>query len=330
MPASLSPRRRRARGARAVCVVAAAAALAGLAPLACAPARATSPAAAPRAAAPGPLFIVGGGRQPPALVEAFVRLAGGAGRARIVVLAMASSEGQAGGAEKARDLAALGARATSVWLTRAQAEGDSAARLLDSATGIWFGGGDQGRLMAVLRGTPVAAAIARRRAAGAVVGGTSAGAAVMSAVMLTGDFRPAAAAPGVPVDTGALAGDNGLTTIARDRVVVADGFGLLPDAVVDQHFLARRRHNRLVSVVLERAPHLGVGIDEGTALVVGPDGRWRVEGASAVVVYDARRATVTTAGAPLGASGVTMHVLTAGSTFDPRTGAAALAGAAAR
>jgi cyanophycinase len=113
-------------------------------------------------------------------------------------------------------------------------------------------------------------------------------------------------------------------TIERDNVVVTDGFGLIADAIVDQHFLRRKRHNRLVSLVLERAPHLGVGIDESTALVVEPDGRWRVSGASVAVVYDARRAAVTPAGTTLGASGVTMHVLPAGARFDVATGRATL------
>jgi cyanophycinase len=113
-------------------------------------------------------------------------------------------------------------------------------------------------------------------------------------------------------------------TIDRDNVIVADGFGLLSNAIVDQHFLRRRRHNRLVSLVLERAPHLGVGIDESTALIVEPGGRWRVAGASVAVVYDARRATITPAGATLGAIGRQMHVLPAGSRFDPQTGAATL------
>ncbi|CAA9555980.1 MAG: Cyanophycinase [uncultured Thermoleophilia bacterium] len=94
---------------------------------------------------------------------------------------------------------------------------------------------------------------------------------------------------------------------------------------MDQHFVRRKRHNRLVSLVLERPVRLGVGIDESTALVVEPDGRWRVAGASAAVVYDARRSAVTAPGAPtLGATGVVMHVLPAGSRFDPRSGTAAL------
>jgi cyanophycinase len=96
-------------------------------------------------------------------------------------------------------------------------------------------------------------------------------------------------------------------------------------AIVDQHFIRRERQNRLLSAVLERPSLLGVGIDEGTALEVGPDGRWRVLGESAVVIYDARQARVTDARRRLlGATGLRVHVLPAGSVFDPRSGHAEL------
>jgi cyanophycinase len=117
---------------------------------------------------------------------------------------------------------------------------------------------------------------------------------------------------------------NDFITIDRDNVVVDSGFALVGNAIIDQHFVRRRRHNRLVSLVLERPPHLGVGVDESTALVIHPDGSWTVEGASVAVIYDARRAATTATGRTLGAAGVTMHVLPAGSTFDPRSGQAKL------
>ena len=273
--------------------------------------------AARRASPRGTLFIVGGGPQPPALVEEFVRLAGGPGHAKIIVFAMASSDGKASGEEKAADLRKLGAEAVNVWANHDEANTDSVTHLLDGATGIWFGGGDQVLLTKALHGTRTEAAIHARYTAGAVVGGTSAGAAVMSAAMITGDERH----PGGvrPVKDSAS-----YMTIARDNMIMADGFGLLTNAVVDQHFLRRRRSNRLVSVVLEQPSHLGVGIDESTALIVRPDGKWRVMGESAAIVYDARKARITPAGRTLGATDVVMHVLPDGATFDPKTGRATL------
>lgn len=274
---------------------------------------AASSATSPR----GYLFIVGGGPQPAELVERFVALAGGRGQAKIVVFAMASESGARSGEEKAADLRALGAQARNVWVTREQANTDSVAHLLDDATGIWFGGGDQARLAKVLRGTKTEAAIHSRYAAGAVLGGTSAGAAVMTTPMITGDER---APGGARRDT-----TQSFITIARDNVVTDSGFTLLRDVIVDQHFVRRKRHNRLISLVLEKEPHLGVGIDESTALIIQPDGRWTVAGASVAIVYDARKAAITPASSPvLGASGVQLHVLPAGSTFDPRTANASI------
>lgn len=75
-------------------------------------------------------------------------------------------------------------------------------------------------------------------------------------------------------------------------MITADGFGFITDAIVDQHFVRRKRHNRLISLVLESPQRLGVGIDESTALMIGPDGIWRVMGASVVVIHDARGASV--------------------------------------
>jgi cyanophycinase len=113
-------------------------------------------------------------------------------------------------------------------------------------------------------------------------------------------------------------------TIARDNIVVDSGFALLTNAIVDQHFVRRKRHNRLLSLVLEHPVRLGVGIDESTALVVEPDGRWRVAGASVAVIYDARRAALTPTAATLGGTGIQIHVLPAGSRFDPASGVATL------
>ena len=107
--------------------------------------------------------------------------------------------------------------------------------------------------------------------------------------------------------------------------MTARGFGLLPGAIVDQHFVRRRRNNRLLSLVLENPTLIGVGIDESTALEVDPDGVRKVLGDSVAVVFDARKAALTKASSgPLGASDVRLSVLPSGSAYDPRTGASRL------
>ena len=268
----------------------------------------------------GTLFLVGGGPQPETLVRRFVDLAGGPGRARIVVLAMASSAGRTSGEEKATQFRGLGADATNLWFDRAGADADTIVARLRSATGIWFAGGDQSRLADVLRGSRSLDAIREAwRDRGAVVGGTSAGAAVMSTPMITGSERRRGGGR-YPSDS-----SEAFLTIERQNVETAEGFAFLTDVVVDQHFVRRRRHNRLMSLVLEAPPHLGAGIDESTALVVLPNGQWVVEGASVVVVYDARGARRRDVGAHgVAAADVLVHVLTAGSRFEPRRGVVVL------
>ncbi len=286
------------------------------------PGCASSSARTRRAADPiprGHLLIVGGGPVPDSLIARFFELAGGAGRARIVVLPMASEDPDAG-IELTETFRKLGATAERVVLDRAAADTAGGAARLSGATGIWFGGGDQAKLTAAIGGTRAEFEIHARYLAGAVLGGTSAGAAVMSTPMITGDERrPGGDRPPARDSSDAF------MTIARDNVVTTRGFSLIGGTVIDQHFVRRRRNNRLVSVVLEHPELVGIGIDESTALEVGPDGPWRVLGESVAVVYDARDATITPPGAPvLGATGIRMLVLPAGSRYDRATGNALL------
>jgi cyanophycinase len=145
---------------------------------------------------------------------------------------------------------------------------------------------------------------------GAVIGGTSAGAAIMSRVMITGDQR------GEPDRKADFA------VVRRGATLTSTGLGLVTNAIVDQHFIARRRQNRLVGVTLEHPELIGVGIDEATALVVLPDGSWEVEGDGSVMVFDARGVKVRQEGphANLGANGVGFHLLLPGDRWDPTAG----------
>ena len=266
------------------------------------------------AATRGYLFIVGGGPQSAEMVQHFVDLAGGK-KAKIVVFAMASSDGKASGEEKAEDLRKLGADARNYFIDQNEANSDSMVKNMEGVTGVWFGGGDQVLLAKALLGTRVEKAIHARYEAGAVVGGTSAGAAVMSNPMLTGEERhPGGVRP--PSDS-----SDHFMTIARDNIELVPGFGMIKGVLIDQHFLRRRRHNRFISAVLDTPPHFGAAIDESTALIVHPDGHWSVMGESAVSIYDGRHATITPAGAPvLGESGLILSVLPSGGSYYPATG----------
>lgn len=227
---------------------------------------------------PGNLIIVGGRDTPMAVQQRFVSLAGGAGRTRIALFPMASTQFDEEAREVMADLRKLNADTHLINLDRQEAQAEATAQRLETFTGYWFLGGDQNRLAATLLGTRALDVIERRYQEGAVVGGTSAGAAVMTSEMLTGREKP---------DKGEA------PLIARGAIDLARGFGFLPEAIIDQHLLKRARYNRLLSAVLDRPQLVGIGIDEETALQVRPDGRWEVLGNSYVKIIDARGARLT-------------------------------------
>lgn len=260
----------------------------------------------------GSLIIVGGGDTPAAVQERFVALAGGPGKARIALFPMASTAFDEEAREVMADLQKLNADTTLLNMDRKEADTEATARFLEHFTGYWFLGGDQNRLAAMLLGTRALDVIERRYQEGAVVGGTSAGAAVMTNEMLTGKPK---------------AGKGELPAISRGSIDVGKGFGLLPGAIVDQHFLKRARYNRLLSAVLDQPHLIGAGIDEETALQVRADGRWEVLGNSYVKVIDARRARMThDRKSHVAAGNIRLHILPKGSVFDPRRGEITLPG----
>lgn len=258
----------------------------------------------------GSLIIVGGGDTPYTIQKRFVELAGGPGRARIAIFPMAATEYDEEAEEVLAEFTWLGAETVILNMDREQAQSRSMDTILTGFTGYWFLGGDQNILAASLLGTRALRTIEFQYEKGAVVGGTSAGAAVMTATMLTGERRTA---------SGRINEDP--NAVALRSTEVTPGFGLLPGAIIDQHFSRRSRDNRLVSAVLDNPQLLGVGIDEETALIVRPDGRWEVLGNGHVKIYDARRAYIVNEdNDTVGASGIRMHVLPRGSRFDPKLG----------
>jgi cyanophycinase len=187
--------------------------------------------------------------------------------------------------------------------TRAEADDPMAAALLEEVTGVFMTGGNQAKLSSTLAGTRLGEAIRRAYDLGAVVGGTSAGASVVTNHMITG-------------------GAEGVT--AKERMAqLAAGLGLIDGVIVDQHFDQRHRYGRLLSLVAHSPGQLGVGIDEDTAVVV-TEGRYvEVIGRGAVTIFDGVKAETTAYRAkrtqPLMVSGVVLHALPAGSRFDIKT-----------
>ncbi len=255
----------------------------------------------------GSLFIIGGGHRTPEMMRQFVDLAGGPEKARLVVIPNASADGDTSCRDMADEFRALGVRTVDCCLlTHEQASDPRSAAQLDGATGIYFTGGDQVLVTKALVGTPVHRKLLELYQAGAVMGGTSAGAALMSKVMITGDEK-------LNRDT-----VNAFVSIRKDNIVTVEGMGFLTNAIIDQHFVRRKRHNRLISVVLEHPELVGVGIDEATAIVVRHGDLFDVIGSGSVVVYDATHATGirTDRRGNLSADGLTLHILIAGDSYE--------------
>lgn len=260
----------------------------------------------------GYLYIVGDGAETPELMQRFVALAGGVGRASIFILPMASSLPDTAGRRHVALLQSLGVqRAQYVVFSREQALQPAFADTLKQATGVFFTGGDQSRLADVLVGTPVQEKLKELLRSGVAIGGGSAGAAIMSKIMITGDEL-------LHTDTTVS-----FVSIWRENIKTAEGLGFMEDAIIDQHFVRRKRHNRLISVVLEHPELIGIGIDEKTAIVVAPNHSFEVVGKSCVVIYDARKASPIRSGPwhTIGGANLRMHVLLDGDRYNIGTGA---------
>jgi cyanophycinase len=245
------------------------------------------------AVAQGAVVVVGGGTTSPEIVARTLELAGGKGVAIVAVLPQSSAEPDAGVASVGMWLEAGAKEAVNVSFTDRAA----ARAALDRATLLWMPGGDQNRFMKAIEGTGLDDVIRARHAAGAVIGGTSAGAAVLADEMFTGDAD--------------------LKSLTAGSTVTARGLGIVPGLLIDQHFLTRQRDNRLISAVFDHPALVGVGIDESTAVIVRGNG-FDVIGRSVVVIVDARHASIdkAAAGRPISGTGVMLAVLHAGQSYS--------------
>lgn len=255
-------------------------------------------------AGPGPLVIVGGAEDKAGrstVLRRFVRLAGGKGRARIVVVPTASSVQPEMIAMYTEVFTRLGAADVTAVTphTRREAADPALAAATAGATGIYLTGGNQVKLSQIVTGTALGDAIHNAHDRGVAIGGTSAGASIMSTHMIS-------------------LGHEGLTP-RQGTSQLSAGLGLLDGLVIDQHFDQRGRYGRLMSVVANSPSLLGMGIDENTAALV-TERRWlEVIGAGGVFLLDGHNvvaAEATRRGSPLLFSGAVVHTLPAGARFD--------------
>ena len=238
------------------------------------------------------------------VLRRFVREAGGS-RARIVVCATASALGpeifelyqalftRMGVAE------VIPARPAD----RREADRPALAEAVSAATGVFFTGGNQMKLSAAIRGTTFGEAVVSAYRRGVLVGGTSAGASIVSEHMV---------------------GYGTSGTIPKFRMVgMAQGLGLLPGVIIDQHFGQRDRYGRLMNLVASSPDLLGIGLDEDTAVLVRQESELEVVGTGSVFCVDMRSAVTdapTVSGTtPMMISGAVTHFLPNGARFSLAT-----------
>lgn len=225
----------------------------------------------------------------------------GGSNARIVIIPTASSLPDAGHLY-VTVFKELGARSAEVLTvdTRHDASDQHLVDLINESTGIFLTGGNQIRIAATLGGTRVAEALDRKSQEGAPVAGTSAGASVMSGVMIAG-------------------GRSGGTP-KRQLARMSPGLGLIDSIIIDQHFRERNRVGRLVTMVSYNPGLLGLGIDEDTAAIITGDGMLKVIGRGSVLIVDGEgMASDVHAGLdrqPVTISDVKIHFVAEGSCFD--------------
>lgn len=257
----------------------------------------------------GHLVIIGGGKRHDYIMQKIVELAGGKD-ARMIVIPNASSEPLETAQRQSKELNERGVASSDYLIfTKETADADSNLKKLEGVTGIFFSGGDQSNLTRDMLGTKLLERIYEIYNNGGVISGTSAGAAVMSEVMITGNE---------------LLNDdssNAFISILKDNIEVVQGFGFIKSAIVDQHFIKRKRHNRLISLVIENPQLPGIAIDEATSIVVYPDDTFEVLGESQVMILDAGDAKNmrTDKNGNLGADNIKMHLLINGDKFNLKT-----------
>jgi cyanophycinase len=238
----------------------------------------------------GTLVIVGGAMQDPAIVKRFIDLAGGPD-ASIVIIPTASEDDEHydnywSGLKQWRD---AGARNLTVLHTRDRkiADSDAFVKPIKTARGVFFGGGRQWRLADAYSNTATQREIQGVLNRGGVVGGSSAGAAILSSFMVRGDTK-------------------------TNTIMIGDhtaGMGFLKNAAVDIHVLRRNRQFDMLEVLDAHPELLGISIDEDTAIVVEGD-RFDVIGQSYVLVYS---------NTPVAGQNGRFYFMGAGDRFDMKT-----------
>lgn len=252
----------------------------------------------------GSLFIIGGGSRPEAMVQRMIVESGVDLDGYVVILPMSSSEPDSAIIWSGEQFINQGiSNVFGFNFLSGETPNEAWVDSLRNANLIYISGGDQNRFMAIVKGTPIMEAIHQAYNNGAMIAGTSAGAAVMSQKMITGN------------ELKYPEYQSTFRTIEAENIEIAEGLGLITTAIIDQHFVWRSRHNRLFTAVIENPEMLGIGIDESTAILVKGDSA-EVVGVSQVIVFSNPARSSRNLNGKLGANQLVLDILLPGENFS--------------
>lgn len=251
----------------------------------------------------GKLFIIGGGSRPDFLVDRMIKEAGLKSGETVAIFPHASEEQDSSFYYAKQQFEKRNLKALDCAFKKDEKLPPSKLDSLKTAKLIYIGGGDQVRFMEIINSNPeVKNLLKSAYQNGKMIAGTSAGAAVMSEVMITGnqlkynDY------------------ENTFDNIEIKNVETKQGIGFIKTAVIDQHFVVRSRYNRLLSLIIENPTYKGIGIDEGTAILV-KNGSAEVVGRAQVIVFKNPKQSKKLNGDKLGAQGITLDIYLNGEKF---------------
>ncbi len=252
----------------------------------------------------GKLIIIGGGKRPDTIIDPMIELASLKEKGYGIILPMSSAEPDSAIFYSKIQFTDRGLKNV-IGMNFQKGDVPKTAQLdsIKNANLIYISGGDQNKFMDIIAGTGIKEAITKAYEQGAIIAGTSAGAAVMSKIMITGNEAKVADY------------DNTLRNIWSENVILSEGLGLVTTAVIDQHFIKRGRYNRLFSICIENPQLFGIGIDEATAILVDQDSA-TVLGESQVILVKNRDEKKLLLGDLLGANNLEVSVMLPGSKFS--------------
>ena len=244
----------------------------------------------------GKLFIIGGGSRPDFLVDRMIKEAGLKSGETVAIFPHASEEQDSSFYYAKQQFEKRNLKALDCAFKKDEKLSPSKLDSLKTAKLIYIGGGDQVRFMEIINSNPeVKNLLKSAYQNGKMIAGTSAGAAVMSEVMITGNqlkYKDY---------------ENTFDNIEIKNVETKQGLGFIKTAVIDQHFVVRSRYNRLLSLIIENPIYKGIGIDEGTAILV-KNGSAEVVGRAQVIVFKNPKQSKKLNGDKLGAKGITLDI----------------------